>query len=98
MKTIQKSVRLPEYLAEYVEEQPGENFSRKLVQLLKDFITDEERLQKLESQRKEIALNSRKLEEQYAVILEVSTALRKMAGILSFSEESAEEGGGTRGG
>lgn len=98
MKTIQKSVRLPEYLVRFIEKQPGDNFSHKLVLLLENVFFDEKIWQKLKSQREELARNDQKLSEQYAVIMEVDTVLRKMAGILSFSEEQAEEGGSDRGG
>lgn len=54
--TISKSVRLPDYLVEFIEQyQEGDNFSQKLMAILLEFRDgDDERQRMLESYRKDI--------------------------------------------
>lgn len=54
--TISKSIRLPDYLVEFIEAQEGDNFSEKLLGILYDYrCGDTDRQMMLQSYRRDIA-------------------------------------------
>lgn len=66
---IQKSVRLPTEVINFIEEQPGNNFSSKLLNLINEFITgDSDRCRSMKYSRKELERLQKELNGFYDLV------------------------------
>lgn len=90
MKLIQKSVRIPEDLVEFVENREGDSFSGKLVDLLLE-LKYGKLGQKIAYQEQCMERNRLILEDQSRKINDASHLLFLLAGVLSCGEEMLDE-------
>lgn len=66
---IQKSVRLPKEVVDFIEKQPGCNFSSKLLNLVNEFISgDSKRCKSMEISRKELEKLNKELAGYYNLV------------------------------
>lgn len=66
---IQKSVRLPTEVIDFIEQQPGNNFSSKLLNLINEFINgDSDRCRSMKYSRMELERMQKELNGFYALI------------------------------
>lgn len=85
---IQKSVRLPTYLIEYIEEQDGRDFSKKLLGLLNDvYAGDEKRRRDIADYQRLIAQKQQKLRQLSGQIYDAARILDRLAGVLADAED-----------
>lgn len=88
---IQKSVRMPPELVEYIEKQRGPDFSKKLVGLLMDIRKgDHERQKMLDDYDKLLADKRDRLSDLSHKIYDASEILRQLASILSYADSMME--------
>ena len=76
-KSVSKSIRLPEYLVEYVEAQPGKDFTSKLFTLLEDCRIGEKKRQEEKTYYERLIDERRKELRGYNDILMTVAKLRR---------------------
>lgn len=90
-KLIQKSVRLPEDLVEYVNAQKGRDFSKKLINLLTDIREgDAERQRQLQYYDKQICEYRNRLDDLRHKVYDASELLRRLSSPLSYADRMVE--------
>ncbi|MBR6643069.1 MAG: hypothetical protein IKL28_05350 [Lachnospiraceae bacterium] len=91
-KLIQKSVRLPADLVDYIETQEGYTFSEKLVGVLEEYRSgDQRRRQVLERYNRDVQSRERRLAELLENMYDASHILRDCAGALKTAKTVLEE-------